>query len=141
MLRYSYTYIERSIRNGVLEDLEDHRVGPSEGTVRSVGSVIQPAKQTRNKYSEADDRILWDWVHENPQKSGGTDGNEIYKQLEAKVRGGIWLSGRRAIIILIYGTASPTSMAIMERSLGEEPQRQTESVRCSSQRPTHPTIG
>ena len=83
---HSYTFIEKSLRNGDLEDLEDHRVGASEGTVRSVGSIVQPAKGTRNKYTEADDRILWGWVQENPQKGGGTDGNEIYKQLETKVR-------------------------------------------------------
>ena len=82
---YSYTYIEKSVRNGVLEDLSDHAVGPSEGTVREVGSIVQPAKTMRKKYTEADDRILWNWVHENPQKGGGTGGNEIYKQLEAKV--------------------------------------------------------
>ena len=74
--------------NGVLEDLDDHKVGPAEGNIRSIGSVAQPAKGTRNRYTEADDRILWDWVHDNPQKGGGTDGNEIYKQLEQKVGGG-----------------------------------------------------
>ena len=86
---HSYTFIEKSIRNGDLENLEDHRVGASGGIVRSVGSTVQPAKGTRNKYTEADDCILWDWVQENPQKGGGTDGNEIYKQLELKVREGI----------------------------------------------------
>lgn len=77
------------MKNGALEDLEDHKVGPPQGTVRSVGSIIHAAKSTRSKYSQDDDRILWNWVHDNPQKGGGTDGNEIYKQLEAKVRGGL----------------------------------------------------
>lgn len=83
---YSYTYIEKSIRNGVLEDLEDHAVGPPAGTVRSVGSDIHPAKTTRTKFTQEDDRILWLWVEQTPQQGGGTDGNQIYKQLEAKVR-------------------------------------------------------
>ena len=82
---YSYTFIEKSVLYGVLEDLQDHKAGPSEGAVRSIGSVVQPAKGTRNKFTQDDDRVLWNWVHENPQKGGGTDGNEIYKQLEAKV--------------------------------------------------------
>lgn len=86
--RHSYTFIEKSIRNGVLEDLDDHKVGPPEGNIRSIGSVVQPAKGTRNRYTEADDRLLRNWVNDNPQKGGGTDGNEIYKQLERKVRGG-----------------------------------------------------
>ena len=80
--RYSYTFIEDSIRNGSLADLQEHRAGPPEGTVRSVGSTIQPARRTRKKFTQDDDRILWNWVHETPQKGGGTDGNDIYKQLE-----------------------------------------------------------
>ena len=86
-LRYSYKYIEASIRNGVLEELADHAVGPPEGVVRGVGSTTRPPKGTRNKYTSSDDKLLWDWVNTNPQKGGGTDGNEIYKQLEAKVNG------------------------------------------------------
>jgi len=73
------------VRSGVLKDLEDYRVGPPEGKARSIGSVTQPPKGTRQKYTADEDRILWSWVHENPQKSGGTQGNEIYKQLEEKV--------------------------------------------------------
>lgn len=84
--RHSYKFIEQSIRNGILEDLEDHVVGPQAGTVRSIGSTVQPAKGSRNKFTQDDDRILWQWVQNTPQKYGGTDGNEIYKQLEAQVR-------------------------------------------------------
>lgn len=83
---YSFTFIEKSIRNGVLERLEDHIVGPAPGTVRSIGSTIQPSKGTRSKYTEEDDCVLWQWVNSHTQKGGGTDGNEIYKQLEAQVR-------------------------------------------------------
>lgn len=61
-------------------------MGPAEGTVRTIGSVVQPAKGTRNKFTDGDDQILWEWVREHPQKGGGTDGNEIYKELETKVR-------------------------------------------------------
>ncbi len=82
---HSFTFIEKSIRNGVLEDLEHHKVGPPAGTIRSVGSVIQPAKSGRIKYTQDDDRILWEWVHSHTQRGGGKEGNEIYKQLEAQV--------------------------------------------------------
>ena len=61
-------------------------MGPEKGTVRTIGSIVQPAKGTRNKFTDDDDHILWEWVREHPQKGGGTDGNEIYKQLEIKVR-------------------------------------------------------
>ena len=74
------------MRRGQLEALDDHRAGPPNGTIRDVGSTVQPPKGTRNRYTQDDDRILWNWVHENPQKGGGTDGNEIYKQLQNLVR-------------------------------------------------------
>ena len=86
MNSYSYTYIENSIRNGILEDLGNHAVGPPAGTVRSVGSIVQPAKATRTKFTQEDDRELWLWVESTPQKSGGTEGNAIYKEFEKKVR-------------------------------------------------------
>lgn len=68
-----------------MENLEDHAVGPRVSTVRSVGSITQPPRSGRNKFTLEDDQILWDWVHRTPQKGGGTDGNEIYKQLEETV--------------------------------------------------------
>lgn len=91
---YSYTYIEKSIRNGTLENLEDHVVGPPVGTVRSIGSISHPAKTQRTKFTEGDDRILWNWVHEYQQKGGRTDGNDIYKQLEATNSRHPWQSWR-----------------------------------------------
>lgn len=85
MHSYSYKYIELSLRNGRLEDLSNHAAGPPAGTVRSVGSVVQPARSTRQKYSAEDDRILVEWVKTHPQSRGGTEGAEIYKALEEKV--------------------------------------------------------
>ncbi|KAL8860483.1 MAG: hypothetical protein Q9178_003142 [Gyalolechia marmorata] len=80
-------YIEASVRNGALEDLEKYAVGPPVGTIRAVGSVIQPAKSGRTKFTTEDDHELIDWVTRVEQTGGSTSGNEIYKQLEAKVRG------------------------------------------------------
>lgn len=104
---HSYTYIEKSIRNGTLEDLKDHAVGPAAGTARSVGSITQPPKATRKQYTQEDERILWDWVNTNPQKHGGTDGNEIYKQLEAKYPQHPWQSWRDHWIKSMKGKAKP----------------------------------
>ncbi|KAL2044942.1 hypothetical protein N7G274_002717 [Stereocaulon virgatum] len=106
---HSYTFIEKSISNGDLEDLEVHRVGASGGTVRSVSSTVQPAKRTRNRYTETDDCILWDWVQGNPQKGGGTDGNEIYKQLELKHPRHTWQSWRDRYIKCLKGKPRPFS--------------------------------
>lgn len=126
--RYSYTFIEASVRKGVLEDLEDHAVGPPEGAVRTTGSM-QPAKVTRTKYTSADDSILWDWVQTNPQKFGGTDGNEIYKQLQKKVRSSIpHVSSLGSISI-----ASTPPLAIVERSIHQSAKGETSTLCFASQ--------
>lgn len=73
------------MRNGALEDLETHAVGPPSGSHRTVGSIIQPPKSSRTKFTDEDDRFLVNWVVSFEQRGGATAGNEIYKQLEAKV--------------------------------------------------------
>ncbi|KAL9029435.1 MAG: hypothetical protein Q9196_002329, partial [Gyalolechia fulgens] len=91
---YSYQYIEFSTRNGVLEDLEKHAVGPSPGSIRTAGSTIQPPKSGRTKFTAEDDQVLINWVHHVEQNGGATSGNEIYKQLEAKNPRHTWQSWR-----------------------------------------------
>ena len=82
---YSYRFIEKSIQKGTLERLSDHAVGPPVGTIRAVGSSTHPAKIGRQKFTEEDDRILLDWVESSLRNGARTEGNEIYKQLQAKV--------------------------------------------------------
>ncbi|KAL8850765.1 MAG: hypothetical protein Q9221_004333 [Calogaya cf. arnoldii] len=91
---YSYQYIEDSVRNGALEDLEKHAVGLPVGTIRAVGSVIQPAKSSRTKFTAQDDQQLVSWVRTFEQRGGATSGNEIYKQLEAKNPRHTWQAWR-----------------------------------------------
>jgi hypothetical protein len=79
---HSYRYIEQSIRNGALEDLADHVVGPSKSTDRPVGSMTTAAKGSRSKYTEAEDQLLWNFIKPYELRGGATGGNEIYKQLE-----------------------------------------------------------
>lgn len=135
---HSFTFIEKSIRNGLLENLEDHVVGPAPGTVRSVGSSIQPSKATRSKYTEEDDCVLWQWVHSHTQKGGGTDGNEIYKQLEAHVRVS---SGQMAAVQRSSKIEWPSSLAVVERSMDQAAQRKTTPNFCPSQCTTNATFG
>lgn len=82
---YSYQYIENSVRNGALEELETHAVGPPAGSLRTVGSTVQPPRSSRTKFTDEDDRLLASWVISFEQRGGATAGNEIYKQLEVKV--------------------------------------------------------
>ena len=80
-IRHSYQYIEKSVRNGKLENLDDHRAGPPAGTARPVGAIGQPAKSTRAPFTAEDDRILYDWCVENERNGARMAGNEVYKQL------------------------------------------------------------
>ena len=86
MISYSWTYIDQSVRKGVLESLADHQAGPPSGTVRSVGSLNQLTKGSRTPFTAEDDHTLYAWVQECEQQGMKVAGNEIYKQLELKVR-------------------------------------------------------
>ena len=79
----SWRFIEWSVREGVLEDKDDHRAGPAEHT-RPVGSN-QPAKKTRTPFTAEDDRVLLEWVVKGERAGVSTKGNELYIQLERKV--------------------------------------------------------
>jgi TRF2-interacting telomeric protein/Rap1 - C terminal domain/Rap1 Myb domain/GATA zinc finger len=78
----SYRFIERSIRKGELEDLQDHAVGATTRAARPVGSVTTASKGGRNPYTEVEDQFLWDMVQPVKQRGGPWQGNELYKQIE-----------------------------------------------------------
>jgi hypothetical protein len=80
----SWTYVERSVANGRLDNVEDHRAGPATTTIRGLGSR-QPTKTGRTPFTAEDDHILRKWVTRDERQSLSIKGNEIYKQLEAKV--------------------------------------------------------
>ncbi|MCJ1309809.1 hypothetical protein MMC25_003470 [Agyrium rufum] len=90
----SYRYIDLSIKNGALEDLDDHAIGPPEGTPRAIGSVIQPSKSGRTPFTAEDDRILMEWIAPIVATRGMASGNEIYKQLGTKYQQHPWQSWR-----------------------------------------------
>ena len=91
---YSYKWIDNSIKNGALEDLDDYLAGPPVGIPRAMGSTIRPAKNSRNFYSAEDDRILLEWVQVHGQKGASMAGNETYKKLEAQHPRHSWQSWR-----------------------------------------------
>jgi hypothetical protein len=80
----SWTYIDKSVKNGRLEDPEDHPAGPPTSSFRPVSSA-RPIKGTRKPFTVEDDRQLAAWVTRAERKGLYTSGNEIYQQLEAKV--------------------------------------------------------
>ncbi|KAF2181099.1 hypothetical protein K469DRAFT_792945 [Zopfia rhizophila CBS 207.26] len=89
----SYTFIDKSIENGEIENPEDHPAGPAIGSVRDAGST-RPARGGRMAFTADDDRVLYNWVHDYESKGGFASGNEIYKQLEAVNPRHTWQSWR-----------------------------------------------
>ena len=79
---YSYRFIELSIRNSRLEDLNVHKVGSTSRVDRPVGGVVTGPKGTRRPFTEEDDQFLWDFITPFKNNGGQYKGNEIYKQVE-----------------------------------------------------------
>ncbi|KAE8419079.1 hypothetical protein BDV36DRAFT_252442 [Aspergillus pseudocaelatus] len=81
---YSYRYVEWSVRNGKLEELEDHRAGPS--AARPVGATNIPTRSCPIPYTLEDDQWLWDQMapyEKDPKAFVG--GNKIYQELATQV--------------------------------------------------------
>jgi hypothetical protein len=65
--------------------MEMYLAGPSAQTPRAIGSG-EPRKKGRTPFTAEDDHVLTKWVLEAERKGISTKGNEIYIQLESKVR-------------------------------------------------------
>lgn len=82
---YSFTYVEQSIKRGVLENPDDHLAGPPARTIRGVGSTTIRPKGTRTSFTAEDDKMLVAWVRKSVRKGAAESGNELYKELELRV--------------------------------------------------------
>jgi hypothetical protein len=72
------------VNNNKLENIEDHRAGPTTKTVREVGSA-KPGRVGRTPFTIEDDHFLLMWCTRAERKGILLKGNELYKQLEEKV--------------------------------------------------------
>lgn len=73
------------MKNGRLEDIEEHRAGPRTKIIREVGSS-QRTRPGRVPFTTEDDDVLMKWVSKAERRGLSSRGNDIYKQLEEKVR-------------------------------------------------------
>lgn len=79
----SYTFIEKSMANGAVENKEDHLAAPKERELRAVGATETRGKSTRIPFTKEDDEYLHRFVMMHPSLS--KKGNELYKKLELAV--------------------------------------------------------
>lgn len=105
---YSWTWIDKSVKNGKLEDLESHHAGPAVGVSRPVGSS-QPSRNTRTPFTAADDRALALWVTSAERQGLSTKGNDIYQQLERIV--GLLII--RMAILIFFPTESAPYLSVL----------------------------
>lgn len=82
---YSWQWIECSVKNGFLQDKSDYLIGRAQDTSRQIGSS-EHARSTRTPFTQTDDLILTKWVLASLRAGNSTSGNEIYKELERRVR-------------------------------------------------------
>lgn len=126
--RTSYQYVERSVRNGRLEDLEAHRTGPS--APRPMGASHIPKKGTRTDYSLQEDQIIYDYLYPYElEENAPISGSKIYQELAQKVRTFPAISHRH---IDSSDTVSPTFMAILALQISQDsPWKASPRRRCS----------
>lgn len=91
---YSWKYIEDSVKNGVLEDAEEHRIhgvflsangNPATGAPPFVVGRSAPIKRTKTLFTAADNDLLRRWVAKKCPGGQNEGGNAIYQELAARV--------------------------------------------------------
>ncbi|KAL4970881.1 putative transcription factor Rap1 [Aspergillus stella-maris] len=103
---YSFQFIEKSITRGILQDLEDYRVGPS--TSRPVGATHIPTKGQRSSYTIGEDQILYDYMQLLERDSRvSIQGNKIYQEFAEKHPSHPWQSWRDRYLKRVRGRPRP----------------------------------
>ncbi|CAG8253084.1 unnamed protein product [Penicillium salamii] len=147
---FSYQYVERSIANCQLEDLEAHRSGPS--APRPMGATNIPTKGKRSVYTLGDDQIVFDWIYHFAKSPGApVQGNKFYQDLSELFPSHPWQSWRSRYTKVLHGKPRPgggvplTFDEIIEcaPSQGQRPRilptRTSEPTRAAVARPNAPT--
>ncbi|EEH09508.1 conserved hypothetical protein [Histoplasma capsulatum G186AR] len=117
----SFRYIEKSIRSGKRESLEDHRAGPQVGYFRPVGSTTIRQKSHRTAFTARDDQILYDWVKPFEENGGHIGGNKIYQQLSEKYPHHTFQSWRYRYLNKVKDRPRPVAPEPTVRETDEEP--------------------
>ncbi|KAL3479936.1 TRF2-interacting telomeric protein/Rap1 C terminal domain-containing protein [Aspergillus californicus] len=125
---YSYQFIEKSIQQGKIADLETCKVGPS--APRPVGATNISARTRRNPFSIQDDQILWDYMQPLESTPGAhIKGNVIYQGLAEKYPQHTYQSWRDRWLKILRERPRPGGMAgtTVASTTGEQDRRQPPS--------------
>ncbi|KAJ5136592.1 hypothetical protein N7448_005146, partial [Penicillium atrosanguineum] len=104
----SYKYIDDSIAYGRVprgKALDAYKVKPS--APRPMGATHIPRKGTRTDFNLADDRILYDWVHQFEKTQDPLSGNRIYQDLAERFPQHPWQSWRGRYLRKLRGKPRP----------------------------------
>lgn len=75
----SWKFIEQSVKKGVLEHVEDHRINAQ---VRNPAAAFKPSNRRRVPFTAEDDQILSNWLAKKEKEGSPISGNVIYQDLE-----------------------------------------------------------
>ncbi|KAL2857976.1 TRF2-interacting telomeric protein/Rap1 C terminal domain-containing protein [Aspergillus pseudoustus] len=129
---YSYQFIEKSIQNGVLQDLEKYIAGPS--SARPVGATNIPTRGHRLAYTLEDDQILWDYMQPfEIDPTAPIRGNKLYQDFAAKYPRHTYQSWRDRYLKRLQGRPRPGGM--VEPTVTRAANRETRTEARSSTRP------
>ena len=109
---YSYTFIDQSVRNGRLENKEDHRVQPSVESIKSGIHINGSVRTTRTPFTATDDEFLLRFMVKNRHRP--QLGNVIFGELAALVSLVHFISKCRKLNL----SESTAHTAVLARSLG-----------------------
>ncbi|KAH7381282.1 hypothetical protein DE146DRAFT_760720 [Phaeosphaeria sp. MPI-PUGE-AT-0046c] len=90
----SYTFIDKSIKDGQLHDPQDHLAGPPLGEAREPGAIDRPTKFGRTPFTAEDDNVLYKWVRDCMARGMLPNGNSMYEELEKVNARHTWQSWR-----------------------------------------------
>lgn len=109
---YSFSFIEDSVKNGIIQLKDRYRIGRDPDLPRPVGAG-GVTKSSRTPFTSAEDAALAKWVLSRP---GNSTGNKIFQDYEQFVGYGS-RSPRAVVLTKLESTAY---VAIMAKSLGEK---------------------
>lgn len=130
----SYEFIERSVKNGTLEDVESYRIT---GLIRNPAAASRSSRGKRVPFTTADDQILANWLAKMELKGEPLAGNKIYQELAEICPHHTWQSWRTRAVNFRGLLPKPKVSAVdpLDRNVPNEEDEPPEDVSNREQKP------